>query len=166
MSHVTNLNTRNKNENRHLINAWHKYGRSNFSYYVVEYVYEENEDKLNEILAERELYWITTLKTTDRNCGYNMRLDSSGKCIVHDETRQKLREANIKRFSDPKEREKIGIMSCKIHKEHPEYFVDSFRKVAIARRKFRIAKCDKENNIIKIYDVIGDILEENPTFYK
>ena len=47
MAHVTNLNTRNKNENRHLINAWHKYGRSNFSYYVVEYVYEENEDKLN-----------------------------------------------------------------------------------------------------------------------
>lgn len=166
MAHITNLNTRNKNENRHLINAWHKYGRSNFSYYVIEYVYEENEDKLNEILAERELYWITTLKTTDRNYGYNMRLDSSGKCIVHDETRQKLREANIKRFSDPKEREKIGIMSYKIHKEHPEYFVDSFRKVAITRRKFRIAKCDKENNIIKIYDVIGDILEENPTFYK
>lgn len=166
MAHVTNLNTRNKNENRHLINAWHKYGRSNFSYYVIEYVYEENEDKLNEILAERELYWITTLKTIDRNCGYNMRLDSSGKCIVLDETRQKLREANIKRFSDPKEREKIGMMSYKAHKEHPEYFADSFRKVAIARRKFRIAKCDKENNILKIYDVIGDILEENPTFYK
>lgn len=95
-----------------------------------------------------------------------MRLDSSGKCIVLDETRQKLREANIKRFSDPKERERIGIMSYKVHKEHPEYFIDSFRKVAIARRKFRIAKCDRENNILKIYDVIGDILEENPTFYK
>ena len=41
-SHVTALNTQSKDENRHLINSWHKYGREAFSYYVIEYIYEFN----------------------------------------------------------------------------------------------------------------------------
>ena len=59
--HVTNLNTKNKNENRHLINAWHKYGREQFSYYVIEYTCEPNDECLEKKLSERELYWITFL---------------------------------------------------------------------------------------------------------
>ena len=58
MQHVTQLNTKNKNENRHLINAWHKYGRDSFTYYVVEYIYEESLELLEQKLKERELFWI------------------------------------------------------------------------------------------------------------
>ena len=54
--HVTNLNTRCIDENPHLINAWHKYGRRNFSYYVIEYIYEEDKKILETKLKERELY--------------------------------------------------------------------------------------------------------------
>ena len=55
---MTLLNTKSKDENCHLINAWHKYGRHSFSYYVIEYIYEEDEQNLENKLAERELYWI------------------------------------------------------------------------------------------------------------
>lgn len=106
MQHVTYLNTKCKDENRHLINAWHKYGKENFSYYVIEYLDDEDLKKLDKMLAERELYWMMKLETLDRNKGYNLRYDSQGRCFVQDETRQKLKEAHKRRFSDSKEREK------------------------------------------------------------
>ena len=37
-----------------------------------------------------------------------MRLDTSTGCLVSEETRERCRKAQIKRFQDPKEREKIG----------------------------------------------------------
>lgn len=88
-----------------MINAWHKYGRNSFGYYVIEYIHEDSSEKLEKKLAERELYWMQQLHTLDRNSGYNLRLDSEGKCIISDETRKRLRIANNKRFSDPKQRE-------------------------------------------------------------
>ena len=54
--HVTGLNTKNKNENPHLINAWHKYKRENFTYYVAEYITIENRDELDNKLKDRELF--------------------------------------------------------------------------------------------------------------
>lgn len=54
--HVTSLNTKNKDENPHLINSWHKYGRENFTYYVVEYISESDRIALDNLLKERELY--------------------------------------------------------------------------------------------------------------
>lgn len=166
MQHITQLNTKNPNENRHLINAWHKYGRSCFTYYVIEYVYEESLELLEQKLKERELFWIQKLNTTDRNCGYNMRLDSEGKCVVSEETRRQCSESQTKRFLDPEERKKIGKASKIAHIEHSESFKKSKRKLAYARREYRIAMCDKDKNILKIYDIIQDILNENPNYYK
>lgn len=34
--HVYNLNKKSKDENRHLIRAWHKYGEENFKCFIVE----------------------------------------------------------------------------------------------------------------------------------
>ena len=89
-SHVTFLNTKNKNENPHLINSWHKYSRESFSYYVIEYIYEKDKELLDKKLVKRELYWIQNLNTINREYGYNLRLDSSGKCIVSEETRENV----------------------------------------------------------------------------
>lgn len=166
MQHITQLNTKNSNENRHLINAWHKYGRKNFTYYVVEYIYEESLESLEQKLKDRELFWIQTLNTIDRKYGYNMRLDSEGRCIVSNETRKQCSKSQIKRFANKEEREKIGEASKKAHIKYSESFEQSKRKLAHSRRKYRIAKCDKDKNILKIYDIIQDILDENPTYYK
>ena len=164
--HVTSLNTKNKNENRHLINSWHKYGRENFTYYVVEYLYDENKEKLEQLLKDRELYWIQKLETTDREKGYNMRLDSEGKCIVSSETREKCRQSQLKRYENEEEHEKMSEILKKKRKEHPELWEESKIKLAYINRQYRIAKCDKQTGeIIKIYEIIKDISDENPDYY-
>lgn len=165
-AHVTALNTKDVNENRHLINSWHKYGRDSFSYYVVEYIYDEDKDSLEQKLKEQELYWIENLGTLDREKGYNLRLDSEGKCIVSDETREKCRESQIKRFSDENVRKELSDKLKTLRKEHPEYWEESKVKLAYANRKYRIAKCDKNTGeIIKIYEIIKEISDENPDYY-
>lgn len=166
MQHITMLNTKNKNENRYLINAWHKYGRNSFTYYVVEYIYEEDNPNLEEKLKERELYWMKQLNSLDRNYGYNLRLDSEGKCIVNEETKQKCRDRNKIRFSNPEERLKQSIASKKARKNHPESFIHINKLLGEKRRKYRIAKCDKETgSIIKIYNTLIELKEENKDYY-
>jgi hypothetical protein len=51
------------------------------------------------------------LNALDQKFGYNLRQDSEGGMIPSDETRKRLSEANIKRFSNPEERKKIGEKS-------------------------------------------------------
>ncbi len=79
---------RKKEENEHFINAWHKYGEENFDYSILEIVDIENQ----KLLTDRELYWITEYKSTERELGYNLRMDSSSNMIVHEETRKKISE--------------------------------------------------------------------------
>lgn len=165
-SHVTALNTKNVNENRHLINAWHKYGRECFSYYVIEYIYEENTELLDEKLRNRELYWISTLKTLDRAYGYNLRLDSSGKCIVNEETREKCRASQILRYSHEEERKKDSEILKRVRCEHPEFWEESKTKLAYINRKYRIAQCNKNTGeIIEIFEIIKDISDKYPDYY-
>ena len=164
--HITALNTKNKNENRHLINSWHKYGRENFSYYVIEYLNDEDPKVLEQLLKDKELYWIQTLDTTNPEKGYNMRLDSEGKCIVSEETREQCSIAQKQRFSNQEERTKMSEILKKKRKENPELWEESKVKLAYINRKYRIAKCDKQTGeIIKIYEIIKDIADENPEYY-
>ena len=165
-SHVTFLNTKNKNENPYLINSWHKYGRESFSYYVIEYIYKEDKELLDEKLAERELYWIQNLNTTNRENGYNLRLDSSGKCIVSEETREKCRQSQVKRYKDPKQRKVCSEKSKQAHVDHKESFENAKEKLAYANRQYRIAQCNKNTGeIIKIYEIVADISKDYPDFY-
>jgi hypothetical protein len=39
------------------------------------------------------------------------------------------------------------------------------RNCALANRKYRIGKFDKNDNLIKIYEIINDIKLENPDYY-
>ena len=67
---------------------------------------------------------------------------------MSDETRKRLSNAGRKRFSDSNQRILQGI------------------RLKESRRKYRIAKCDLNGKIIKIYEIIADIIDENPTYYK
>lgn len=64
ISHRSDLH-RNRNKSSHLQKAFSLYGESAFSFYVIE---ECDISKLD----EREIYYISILKTTDRNFGYNI----------------------------------------------------------------------------------------------
>lgn len=89
-SHKYNLRKRSNDENIHLINAWYKYGEEAFEYIVVEEL-----DLDDQLLREREDYWIVKYNATNRDKGYNLRRDSSTGCIVLEETRQRKSEAVI-----------------------------------------------------------------------
>lgn len=159
-THITNLNRSVKDENIHLINSWHKYGSENFEYFVVEYLETE------ELLSERELYWITEYDSLNRDKGYNLRLDSSGGMIPSDETRERLSEALRKRYQDPKEREKTSKAAKKFWENNPEIKEEMAKKVALKKRKYRIGKFNKQTDeLIKVYEVIAEIEEEHPEFY-
>jgi len=69
--------------NDYLFNAITKNGLQNFEFFPLEFCNPEN-------LSIRELHWITYFKTTNRNFGYNLRLDSSGGMIPAEETRTKI----------------------------------------------------------------------------
>lgn len=167
--HITALNTKSKDENIHLINAWHKYGRENFDYYVAEYLNlneYKNEKEIQEALKKKELEWMIKLNSLDRNFGYNMRQDSEGGMIPSDETRKRLSEANKKRFSNPEEREKLRKKSKEFWAENPEIKKQMKKKVATALQKYRYGKFTKDTDeLIKIYQTSQDILEENPDYY-
>ena len=65
--HFGELN-RNVHNNKHLQNAWNKYGEESFEFNVLEYCDVE-------LLNEREKYWINHFKSTDSKYGYNIRID-------------------------------------------------------------------------------------------
>lgn len=69
--------------NRHLLAAIEKYGVESFTFEVIEFCDLET-------IAVRELYWMRELDSTNRDKGYNLRLDSSTKMITHRETSEKI----------------------------------------------------------------------------
>lgn len=167
--HITLLNTKSKDENPYLINAWHRYGKDNFDYYVIEYIDStkfNTENEWFEFVKQRETYWILELNALDKEKGYNLRLDSSGGMIPSDETRRKLSEANVKRFSDPKEREKMGKWAKEFWAENPDIKKQMKKNVAKSLRQYRYGKFTKDTDkLIQIYETSQDILEENPEYY-
>lgn len=82
------IKSRNQNENEHLLSAFNLYGEDNFECYLLE-KFEESEN-LEQILADRELFWMKELDSLNKDKGYNLRWDSEGKCFVSDETREKI----------------------------------------------------------------------------
>lgn len=189
-SHIYALNIKSNDENRHLINAWHKYGSENFKYFVIEYL-EFNEN----LLKERELYWIQFYNTLDRSIGYNLRLDSETKMVVHEETRKKLSEANSgkknpnynnkwsnekkKKMSELKKEQyslgilKVNLDACKKGvenrnkkwKENPELKEKMKEKVREKITKYNIYQYTKDSNtLIKVWNSVHDIILENPSY--
>ena len=191
-SHIYCLNKKSKDENRHLIAAWNKYGSSNFICFIIEKL-EINED----LLKEKELYWIQFYKATDRNFGYNLRMDSSTKMIVHEETR-KLHSESLRGENNPnygnkwsdeqkkkmsefqKDRYKKGLAKPnpeasrkgiesrnKKWKENPELKEQMKQKVREKITLYNIEQYDKQTKqLIKVWNCINDILIENPTYKK
>ena len=164
--HVTALNTQSLNENRHLINSWHKYGRDSFTYYVAEYVNEDDRIKLDLILKELELKWFIKLESLNPNKGYNMRCDSESGMKCSEDTLNLKSINTCIRYESEEERIKSSNNSKLARLIHAESYELSKEKIAYANRQYKLAKCNKETgSIIKIYEIIKDIHDENPDYY-
>lgn len=81
--------------NSYLLNSMVKYGCDNFIFEMIECC------EIDE-LSESELYWMKIFDSTDREKGYNLRLDSSTGMIVHPETSLKISERLKKEWSEGK----------------------------------------------------------------
>jgi len=154
--HINMLNKKCKNENRHLINSWHKYGRDSFEYFVIE-------DLTISKLKERELYWIQHYDSTDRKVGYNLRLDSETKCIVSEETRQKLSEAQKKRYESQEERNKVSEFFKK-YWSNPDNVEQMRQTLKKSKQKYNFIQKDKQGNFIKKWESVEKIVKSNPDF--
>jgi len=155
-NHITNLNNKKRDsENDHFINAWLKYGRENFDYFVLEYL--ELDEKL---ISEKEIYWIKQFNSLNSKCGYNKREDSKTGLIVSDETRKKLSNA----YKLRKTRGYIGGNCSKFYRENPEAKEEMANKVSQSRTIYEIHQKTKEGKLIKIWNTMKSILDDNPTY--
>ena len=78
----------NKHNNTHLQNAYNTYGCDSFQFYIVEKCEID-------LLDERECYYIALYNTCDRKCGYNIESGGNKNKRLSDETKAKLRIANL-----------------------------------------------------------------------
>lgn len=158
--HITALNTRNKDENEHLIRSWYKYGRDNFEYFVVEYL-----DLDEKLLSARELYWMNYYESLNPKKGYNKRYDSSTGMIVHESTRKKLSDAHKLRYIKfPELKKRIQESRKKYYKDNPEALKEMGKRVSEGKRKFIFHKCNEQEEILKTYYSTEELLLENPTY--
>lgn len=160
--HVTSLNRKDlHHSNSHIISAWHKYGRQAFEYVVLEYL--PLDEKL---ISEREIFYIEKYDSLNNEKGYNKRFDSSTGLIVSKETREKLRNSQLKRFENPEERERMGIRSKEFWKNNPEVLKIMAEKVSNRIRKYKIGKFEYNTlELIEVFDTRKCLSQKHPEFY-
>lgn len=158
VSHISKLNKKDvDSENQHFINSWHKYGKNNFSYIILE---ECDYDKL----AEKELYWINVYESLNRNKGYNFRTDTGLGMVPLDSTRKKYSQAQKKRFSNPIEREKQKISQAKFWENNESARKEMSQKISKIKEKYNFLQYDKNNKFIEKFQSIKEIINKYPHF--
>lgn len=188
--HVYSLNKTErdkKSTNRHLFNAVKCHGIENFAFEIL-HTFDTVD---NDLIAQTELFYMMYYATTDRNYGYNMRLDSSTKMIVHPDTlalyRNRLGEANsnygnkwsiekkeymsqlkIKQHTDgvytDEWRRKIGEASALFWKDNPDKKDQMASKVKLKKEKYKFIQKDNDDRVIRVWESMDEILGENPTW--
>ena len=157
-NHKSILNKKNiKQDNSYLIDDWHKYGADNFDYIVLEYTTENLKDK--------ECYYIELFNTINRDKGYNLRRDNSKVGMISlEETKKRYSEAQIKRFQNNEEREKIGRRSSEFWKNNPDIKDKMKEKLSLINTRYTIKQFTKDGKFIKEWSRVKDIIKENPTY--
>lgn len=160
-NHIGFLNQKSvKHENEHLIGAWHKYGRSQFSYVILEECSIEN-------INDRELYYMDFYNTTNRDFGYNLRKDSSTGMICSEETKVKMRKSHENRnIKFPELKQQASIRFKEFWANNPETKKSMAKQVSSQIRKYKIAMLDYDSQeIIEIFETKASITEKYPEFY-
>jgi len=160
--HRSTLKSKSKDENRHLINSWYKYGADNFKTVVIE-VLDRDED----LLKNRELYWMNYYTSLDRRCGYNLRSDNSDESnIVSDETKKLMSKSQLESYkNNPSRATKIGNRSKIFWRDNPNVKLIMSDNVSKAKQKMNcFYQYDKNMNLIKIWNSVEDILQQNPSW--
>ena len=188
--HLQSIRKNSKDANRHLKNAFNKYGEDVFIAYIIE------ELPVDEIqLRDRELYYIQHYNTTHRDYGYNLRLDSDTPNIVHAETR-KLISDRVKGENNPNYNHKwTQEMKDKVSRKKKQQWLDGefvfsdehrkkisdsskklwldldkkakmAKKVSVNKTLYNIHQYTKSGEFVKTWFTVMDIISENPNYKK
>lgn len=161
-SHISGIRRKSKDENRYLTNAWFKYGKDLFDYEIIEEL-----DKDSDILKNKELEYMIQYNSLDKSSGYNLRMDSSGGMIPHEETKKLMSETRKKRYQDnPELKEKIGKAASEFWSNNPEKIQIMSEKVRLLKTKFSILQYDMDMNFIEEFFGFKDISNKYPDFYR
>lgn len=103
----------NTHHNYHLQRAWNKYLELSFDFIVLEYCNEN-------VLLEREQYYLDLTKCFDLYIGYNLTPTAgNSKGVKHsEETRKRMSEAKKKMTQETKEKLKQAQLGKKLSEEH------------------------------------------------
>lgn len=165
-NHIGGLNSKDiKRENQYFINSWWKHGKNNFEYFILEIV-DLNIDNFENIMKEKELFWMNYYNTIDHSKGYNLRQDSSTNIILLDETRLKLSKSRKERdFKFPNLNRENGIKTSNFWKNNPEIKKQMIQKVSNIHTKYEIYQYSKDGKtLIKKWNNVKNIILENPTY--
>lgn len=158
--HVGSLNRKTKDENRHLINAWNKYGKDSFDYEILELVDQS-------LLSEKELHYMQVFNSLDRKSGYNLRMDSSGGMIPHQETRLKMSVSQkLRKETCPETYIEVGVKISEFWNDNPERKEIMSEKVRMKKTQFSILQYDMDMNLIEEFFGFKDVSNKYPDFYR
>ena len=97
----------NRHDNDYLQKAWNKYGQENFVFQILEECSEE-------MLNERERYYIDLYKTMNRDYGYNLKSGGQDMNYVTEYVKNKISEGNKRYYEqNPEARLKNSIRAKK-----------------------------------------------------
>lgn len=174
--------------NRYLYASVKKYGLINFKFEVMESFDIFNED----ILRDQELYWMMFYNTTDRDNGYNLRLDSSTGCMMSDDTRQLQsivqsgsKNGNYGHYWSKEQKEHMSTIAKARHADGTIYG-DEWRKkmsdagvktwsdldkrkamavnVKLGKRKYIFDQFTREGEFVRTWVSVDEIVLHNPTY--
>lgn len=166
-AHISGLKRKSKDENIHLINAYHKYSKEAFTYLILEELKENNFEKLSRL---EEKYILNTGALSNK--GYNLRLDTEGGIIPSLETRSKLSIATKKRWEDSEKRKIYGQTISNFWKNNPEALTQMRKKLSIAKEKYIFLQYQnigvwgkpKKGELLNTYSNIKEIIKLNPNY--
>ena len=84
--------------------------------------------------------------------------------ITLDETKEKYSEAQKRRFQNLEEREKLKIKITEFWKNNSKIKKVMCEKVSDKLTKYKIKQYTKDGKLIKIWNKVKDIINENPTY--
>ena len=84
--------------------------------------------------------------------------------ISLEETKKRYSEAQIKRFQNNEEREKIGRRSSEFWKNNPDIKDKMKEKLSLINTRYTIKQFTKDGKFIKEWSRVKDIIKENPTY--
>jgi len=138
--------------NKHLQNAWNKYGEENFEFVI-------QEECQLEKLKEREEYWVNYFKSYDKGKGYNKKEVLNGVEFYSEEIKEKMRNRNVSIGT----REKLRI--CNLGKHPSEETKKKMSESQKGEKNHFFGKHHSEETKQKMSESHADVSGEKNPFY-